>query len=88
VNDADDLPLRQLTSQPHQPFLHSVSENFHGNSTPVVTQHHVACGGDSTVGPRHGGLDAGILPNPTLPPLDQGIAQGDIHRYEILEWYR
>lgn len=68
-----------LTSQPHQPFLPSVSGNFHGNSTPAVTQHHVACGGDSAVGPRHGGLDAGILPNPTLPPLDQGIAQGDIH---------
>lgn len=68
-----------LTSQPHQPFLHSVSGSFHGNSTPAVPQHHVACGGDSTVGPRHGGPDAGILLIPALPPLDQGIAQDDIH---------
>lgn len=88
MRSADDLLLGQLTPQPHQPFLHSVSGSFHGNSTPAVPQHHVARGGDSTVGPRHGGLDAGIWPIPTLPPLDQGIAQGDIHRYEILEWYR
>lgn len=67
------------TFQPHQQFPHSVLENSHGDSTPIVPQHHVACDGDSTVGPRHGGLDAGILSIPTLPPLDQGIAQGDIH---------
>jgi hypothetical protein len=39
------------------------------------------------MGLRDDGLDAGIFPTPILPPLDQGIAQGNIQRYEILEWY-
>ncbi|KAG2346526.1 hypothetical protein BDR05DRAFT_959456 [Suillus weaverae] len=66
------------TSQPHQHFLHSVLENSHGDSTPVVPQNHVACDGGSTTEDQTVVHDAGILPIPTLPPVDQGIAQGDI----------
>lgn len=87
MRSADNLLLGQPTSQPHQQILHSVPGNSHGDSTPIVPQHDIACDGDSTMGLRDDGLDAGIFPTPILPPLDQGIAQGNIQRYEILEWY-
>ncbi|KAG1867132.1 hypothetical protein C8R48DRAFT_794787 [Suillus tomentosus] len=63
------------TSQPHQDFSHPVLENIAYDPTPVVSQHHVACDGDSTtedhtVVPRDDVPDAGL--SPIL------IAQGDI----------
>ncbi|KAG1821506.1 hypothetical protein EV424DRAFT_1539073 [Suillus variegatus] len=67
----------QSTPQPHHHILHSVLENFRGDSTPIVSQHHIAYDGDfitedsdQTVGPRADALDPGMLPVP--------IAQGDI----------
>ncbi|KAG1841426.1 hypothetical protein DFJ58DRAFT_845007 [Suillus subalutaceus] len=64
----------QSTSQPHQHFPHAVLENSHGDSTPVAPQHHVACDSGSII------EDQIYVPIPTLglPPLDQGIAHGDI----------
>lgn len=65
----------QSTSQLHQHLLHSVLENSAYDPTPIVSQHHVACDGDSTtedhtVVPRDDVPDAGLSPIP--------IAQGDI----------
>lgn len=73
----------QSTSQPHQHVLHSVLENTAYQPTPVVSQHHVACDGDSTtedqtVVPCDDVPDAGISPIP--------IAQGDIHS-DATGWY-
>ncbi|KAG2128665.1 uncharacterized protein EDB93DRAFT_770265 [Suillus bovinus] len=59
-------------SQPHQHFLHFVLENSPGDSTPVVSQYHVVCDGDSTIGSQTVG------PPSCDDVLDAGIAQGDI----------
>lgn len=70
-------------SQPHQHFLHSALENYHGDSALVIPQRRVACDRDSAtedqiVDPCNDVHNAGVLLTPTLLPLDQEIAQGSI----------
>lgn len=60
----------QSTSQPQQYFTRSVLEDSPGNSTPTVSQHHVAC--DDV-------LDACILPI----PIAQGDIQSDAAGWHI-----